>query len=131
MTEKVDKKTLRNDLILILSLFLIAAISLVILISTRRKENLVAKIIVNNNVVEVIDLSKKEENDYYIDGLKGTLHVHTHEGAIAVVESNCPHQDCVHMGYVSESGRPIICAYNAVYIVIEGGNTFFDAGLGS
>lgn len=131
MTEKVDKKTLRNDLILILSLFLIAAISLVILISTRRKENLVAKIIVNNNVVEVINLSKKEENDYYIDGLKGTLHVHTHDGAIAVVESNCPHQDCVHMGYVSESGRPIICAYNAVYIVIEGGNTFFDAGLGS
>ena len=131
MTEKVDKKTLRNDLILILSLFVIAAVSLVILISTRRKENLVAKIIVNNNVVEVIDLSKKEENDYYIDGLKGTLHVHTHDGAIAVVESNCPHQDCVHMGYVSESGRPIICAYNAVYIVIEGGNTFFDAGLGS
>ena len=131
MTEKVDKKTLRNDLILILSLFLIAAVSLVILISTRRKENLVAKIIVNNNVVEVIDLSKKEENDYYIDGLKGTLHVHTHDGAIAVVESNCPHQDCVHMGYVSESRRPIICAYNAVYIVIEGDNTFFDAGLGS
>ena len=131
MTEKVDKKTLRNDLILILSLFVIAAISLVILISTRRKENLVAKIIVNNNVVEVIDLSKKEEKDYYIDGLKGTLHVHTHDGAIAVVESNCPHQDCVHMGYVRESGRPIICAYNAVYIVIEGGNTFFDAGLGS
>ena len=131
MTEKVDKKTLCNDLILILSLFVIAAISLVILISTRRKENLVAKIIVNNNVVEVIDLSKKEENDYYIDGLKGTLHIHTHDGAIAVVESNCPHQDCVHMGYVSESGRPIICAYNAVYIVIEGDNTFFDAGLGS
>ena len=131
MTEKVDKKTLRNDLILILSLFVIAAVTLVILISTRRKENLVAKIIVNNNVVEVIDLSKKEENDYYIDGLKGTLHVHTHDGAIAVVESNCPHQDCVHMGYVSESGRPIICAYNAVYIIIEGDNTFFDAGLGS
>ena len=131
MTDQIDKKTLRNDLILILSLFVIAALSLVILVSTRRKENLLAKIIVNNNVVEVIDLSKKEENDYYIDGLKGTLHVHTHDGAIAVVESNCPHQDCVHMGYVSESGRPIICAYNAVYIVIEGGNTFFDAGLGS
>lgn len=131
MNVKIDKKTLRNDLILILSLFVVAAISLVILISTRRRENLVAKIIVNNNVVEVIDLSKKEEKDYYIDGLKGTLHVHTRDGAIAVVESNCPHQDCVHMGYVSESGRPIICAYNAVYIVIEGDNTFFDAGLGS
>lgn len=126
----IDKKTLRNDLILILSLFLVAAISLVVLISTRRKDNLVAKISVQNNVVETIDLSKVGDSDFYIDGLKGMLHVHTHDGAIAVVESNCPHQDCVHMGYVSTSGRPIICAYNAVYIVIEGEDDFYDAGIG-
>ena len=126
----IDKKTLRNDLILILSLFVVAAIALVVIISTRRKDNLVARISVQNNVVEVIDLSKKEDNDYYIDGLKGQLHVHTHDGAIAVVESNCPHQDCVHMGYVNTSGRPIICAYNAVYISIEGGDDFYDAGIG-
>ena len=131
MNNKIDKKTLRNDLLLILSLFVIAAISLIVLISTRRRENLQAKIIVNNNVVEVIDLSKKEDKDYPIEGLKGELLVHTHDGAIAVVKSNCPHQDCVHMGYVSESGRPIICAYNAVYIIIEGTGTYFDAGLGS
>ena len=126
----MDKKVLRNDLILIISLLIVAVISLVCVLSSRTSNN-TAKIYVQDSLVYEIDLSKKEENDYYIDGLKGTLHVHTHEGAIAVVESNCPHQDCVHMGYVSESGRPIICAYNAVYIVIEGGNTFFDAGLGS
>ena len=126
----IDKKTLRNDLILILSLFVVAAIALVVIISTRRKDNLVARISVQNNVVEVIDLSKKEDNDYYIDGLKGQLHIHTHDGAIAVVESNCPHQDCVHMGYVNTSCRPIICAYNAVYISIEGGDDFYDAGIG-
>ena len=126
----IDKKTLRNDLILILSLFVIAAISLVVIISTRRKDNLIARISVQNNVVETIDLSKVGDSDYYIDGLKGTLHVHTHDGAIAIVESNCPHQDCVHIGYVSTSGRPIICAYNAVYIVIEGEDDFYDAGIG-
>ena len=125
----IDKKTLRNDLILILSLFVVAAIALVVIISTRRKDNLVARISVQNNVVEVIDLSKKEDNDYYIDGLKGQLHIHTHDGAIAVVESNCPHQDCVHMGYVKETNRPIICAYNAVYIVING-NAADDVEIG-
>ncbi len=116
----MDKKTLRNDIILIGSLLLVAVLCLVLLLVNRSRENLMARIYVQDEIVETIDLSKKEDADYYIDGLKGKLHVHTHDGAIAVVESNCPHQDCVRMGYVSESGRPIICAYNAVSILIDG-----------
>lgn len=116
----MDKKKLRNDLILIISLFLVMATAMTVLIATKVNTNLVARIFFENNVVETIDLSKHEENDYYIDGKHGKLHIHTHDGAIAVLESNCPHQDCVHMGYVSESGKPIICAYNAVSIIIDG-----------
>ena len=119
----MDKKQLRNDVILIGSLLLVAVICLVLLLTNRSKENLMARVYVQNEVVETIDLSKKEDADYYIDGLKGKLHVHTHDGTIAVVESNCPHQDCVRMGYVKESGRPIICAYNAVSILIDGEST--------
>lgn len=114
------KKILRNDLIVIISLLLVAIISLVCVLCFRTKDNLVAKIYVQNDVVETIDLSKKQDNDYFIHGLNGDLHVHTHDGKIAVVESNCPHQDCVKMGYVGETNRPIICAYNAVYITING-----------
>lgn len=116
----MDKKTLRNDIILVTSLLLIALIALIIILSTRQKDNLVAQVKYNNEVVETIDLNDKSERDYYIEGLHGTVHIHTRDGAIAVVESNCPHQDCVHMGYISETNRPIICAYNAVYIVILG-----------
>ena len=117
----MDKKVLRNDLILIGSLLLVAVLCLVLLLTNRTKDNLMATISVQNDVVKTIDLSKKEDADYYIDGVKGQLHIHTHDGAIAVLESNCPHQDCVRIGYVSESGHPIICAYNQVSIVIEGG----------
>lgn len=116
----MDKKKLRNDLILIGSLLVVAAISLVCVLCFRTRKNLIAKIYIQNNVVETIDLSKKEENDYIVKGLNGEVHVHTHDGAIAVVKSNCPHQDCVRMGYVSETNHPIICAYNAVYITIDG-----------
>ena len=116
----MDKKKLRNDIIVICSLLLVAILSIVLVLNFKTKKNLVAKIYVQNDVVETIDLSKKEENDYFVQGLNGELHIHTHDGAIAVVESNCPHQDCVKMGYVNESGRPIICAYNAVYITIDG-----------
>lgn len=126
----MDKKKIRNDIILIISLLLVAIVSLVVVLCTRTSKNLYATISVQNHVVEKIDLSKVDEADYYIDGLKGKLHVHVHEGKIAVLESNCPHQDCVRMGYVGETNHPIICAYNATYIVIEGGEPLNDVEIG-
>ena len=122
----IDKKKLRNDLILIGSLLVAASVALAIIFTQPKKTNLIAKVFVQDKVVETIDLSKNEEKDYVITGLKGKLKVRTHKGAIAIVESNCPHQDCVHMGYVKEINRPIICAYNGVYIRLEGGSSYFD-----
>ena len=122
-------KKLRNDLILIFSLLLVAAVSLVLIYVNSSKQKLIAKVYVQNEVVETIDLSKKEEKDYFVNGLKGVVHIHTRDGGLAIVESNCPHQDCVRMGYVKETNRPIICAYNAVYIVIEG-STNYDTEIG-
>ena len=119
----MDKKLLRNDLIVICSLLLVTIITLVCVFVFRTKKNLIAKIHVQNEVVETIDLSKKEDKDYLVKGINGYVTVHTHNGSIAIVQSNCPHQDCVKMGYVSTSNRPIICAYNGVYITIEGGST--------
>ena len=116
----MDKKKLRNDLILIGSLVLVAAVALVIILCTRIKTNLVAKVYVQNEVVEVIDLTKNEERTYKIKGINGDVYVHAKKGAVAVTKSNCPHQDCVHMGYVKTTNRPIICAYNAVSVIIEG-----------
>ena len=116
----MDKKVIRNDIILVLSLLLVAVIALIVILSTRNKNNLVATVSVQNEVVETIDLSDTSERDYYVEGLYGTVHIHVKDGAIAIVESNCPHQDCVHMGYIKETNRPIICAYNGVYIIIEG-----------
>ena len=122
----MNKKVLRNDLILIGSLLLVAILSLVFVLVFKTKKNLIAKIYVKNEVVETINLSKKEEKDYLIKGINGYLTVHTHDGAIAVIQSNCPHQDCVKMGYIRESNRPIICAYNSVSIAIEGGTRTND-----
>ncbi|MBE6136276.1 MAG: NusG domain II-containing protein [Erysipelotrichaceae bacterium] len=125
----MDKKKLRNDIILVVSLLLITVVSLVIINVNANRTNLVASISVQNNVVEKVDLSRNEEKDFYIKGLKGEVHVHSKDGAIAIIESNCPHQDCVKMGYIKESNHPIICAYNAVYIVIEGQSNY-DVELG-
>lgn len=127
----VDKKKLRNDIILITSLFLVALICLIVVFVTQKKDNLVAKIMVQDNVVEVVDLNNKEERNYLIEGLNGQVEVRTKDGAIAIVKSNCPHQDCVRTGYVKTSNKPIICAYNAVCISISGGQNEYDTEIGS
>lgn len=117
----IDKKKLRNDLILVAALLLASVTALItinVISKNKNTSNLIATVSVQNTVVEVIDLSKREDKHYYVEGLHGQVHIHTKDGAIAILESNCPHQDCVHMGYVSDTSHPIICAYNAVYITI-------------
>lgn len=122
----MDKKKIRNDIILIVALLITAIISLIVVSLMQNRHYSIASVYVQNELVETIKLNRNSENDYYVHGLNGDLHIHTKNGGIAVVESNCPHQDCVKMGYVYTSNKPIICAYNACYIIIDGGNATYD-----
>jgi len=116
----MDKKKLRNDLFLIIPLLLAAVVALIILLTRKTNQPLVAKVYVSDAIVETIDLSDKTERNYTIKGKNGELVIHVHDGKIKVSKSNCPHQDCVNQGEVSDINHPIICAYNEVYIVING-----------
>lgn len=122
------KKTLRNDLILIVSLIIVLLASLLAVLLTQKNKNLVAKIYVKNELVETIDLTKSEDKEFEIEGANGVLTISIKDHSIGVIEADCPHQDCVQMGYVNESNRPIICAYNQVYIIIEG-NSNYDVSI--
>ena len=117
------KKTLRNDLILIISLVVVLVGSLLAVLLTRKKNNLVAKIYVKDELVQTIDLTKTDNTEFVIHGAKGDLTVSIKDHSIAVIDADCPHQDCVHMGYVRNTNQPIICAYNAVSVIIEGTTT--------
>lgn len=118
------KKELRNDLILIVSLVVVIIASFLTVFLTRKKSNLVAKIYVQNELKYTIDLNKSEDTEFEIEGAKGKLLVSIKDHSIGVIEADCPHQDCVHTGFVKESNRPIICAYNQVYIIIDGDSSY-------
>ena len=117
-------KTLRNDLILIGSIILLIIGGLLAVLLTRKKDNLVAKIYVKNELIQEVNLMAEKDHEFEIDGAKGKLTVSIKDHAIGVIEADCPHQDCVHVGYVKETNRPIICAYNQVYIIIEGDSSY-------
>ena len=124
------KKTLKNDLILIGILLAVILGGLIAVLLTRKKNNLIAKIYVQEQLIQEVDLNTELDHDFVIQGAKGKLTISIKDHSIGVIEAECPHQVCVHMGYVSETNRPIICAYNQVYIIIEG-NSDYDARLGS
>lgn len=118
------KKEHRNDLILICSLIAVVVGGLLAVFLTRKKNNLVAKIFVKNELVQTIDLDKTNDTEFELEGAKGKLTVQIKDHAIGVKESECPHQDCANTGFVNETNRPIICAYNQVYIIIEGNSDY-------
>ena len=118
------KKELRNDLILIASLVVVIIASFLAVFLTRKKSNLIAKIYVQNELKYTIDLNKAEDREFEVEGAKGKLLVSIKDHSIGVIEADCPHQDCVYTGFVKESNRPIICAYNQVYIIIEGDSSY-------
>lgn len=117
-------KTLRNDLVLIGSIILLIIGGLLAVLLTRKKDNLFAIIYVKNELIQEVNLMAEKDHEFEIDGAKGKLTVSIKDHAIGVIEADCPHQDCVHVGYVKETNRPIICAYNQVYIIIEGDSSY-------
>lgn len=126
----MDKKILRNDIILISSLLAVTVGTLIPIMLLQKKDNLTAHVYVQNDLVESIDLSKKEDKYYYVMGTHSRVTIHTKDGAIAIVEGNCPHHDCENMGYVRTTNRPIVCAYNGVYIEIVGAKYDSDVEVG-
>ena len=43
------------------------------------------------------------------------------DGQVAITESSCPGEDCVHTGWIRRSGRSIVCLPNRLEVRITGG----------
>ncbi len=70
----------------------------------------------------LLDLSNygEETTEIVIEGLKSQMRIGVKKDAICVLSSSCPSQYCVHQGWISEAGRPLVCAYNHITISILG-----------
>ena len=114
-----------SNYLILIGVLLVTAITSLIIVLTRKTNNpLIAKVYVQNQLVQTIDLNEVGDTTFEVDGVKGKLVIETHDGAIRVHESNCPHQDCVNQGYVKDINHPIICAYNQVYIIVDGQSSY-------
>lgn len=70
----------------------------------------------------LLDLSRygEETTSIVIQGYRSEMTIGVKKDAICVLSSSCPSQYCVHQGWISEAGRPLVCAYNHIVISILG-----------
>ena len=114
-------KKIRNDLILIGCIILIAVILLIGIYSCGKKDNLVAYVYHNNEVVLTIDLSTlEEETIYYVEGDVDTVVIIASNKGIRISEAGCKDNVCVNQGMINNSAQTITCLPNRIVIRLEG-----------
>ena len=105
----------RNDLILICALIIL---SLVPLMMTSGAEKKFAVVKVGGVVVRKLDLSAEEILTVEAGGGKNILEVKN--GAVRVVEADCPDKICVRRGAIKNFGETIACVPHKLLIEIAG-----------
>lgn len=55
-----------------------------------------------------------------VTGGSYTLRVSTRDGGVAVTDSDCPTQDCIHTGVITRAGQSIVCLPAQVVVHLEG-----------
>lgn len=119
MTEKFSLKKFlsehRRDLVLILSLILLAVI-LTLVFTVGAKEG--AYVVVEIDGEEVGTYSLAKDAEYKL----GDGNVLAIEGGKAYMKyADCPDKTCVHTGKISKNGQSIVCLTNRVSVtVVEG-----------
>lgn len=109
---KLPKRKIIFDAVLIGGLVLTAAIPPLVLLTRKTGDgDLYASISVKGEEKENINLSKENEERYFIvEGIGGNLTVGVKKDGVCVKESDCHNHICVHQGWVSKANRIIVCA---------------------
>ena len=113
-----DKTTLR-DLILAVSIIVLAAGFYIGHRIVNQKPAVIVEVSVDGEVVEELDLSKNGE--YVISGYpNGTNTLIIEDGEAYISDATCPDRICIYQGKISSSGEMIICLPNLMIAKIVG-----------
>ncbi len=111
----------RNDMFLLLAMFLVLSVLCIGLLFTRTGGKRVA---VSVDGVETISFSLNENLVYEIDGFNGGRNVLVIEDGVAYLsEASCPDHLCMNMGKIKNVGQSIICLPNRVVVEVKGSNS--------
>jgi len=124
--------TKNTKLILALLVLAVAASGAFLLLNRGEAEHPTARITLDGELVEEIDLDGvTEPYAFTVEGKNGrTNTILVEPGRIRVSAASCPDQICVNQGFIADGTTPIVCLPNKLMIEILGGGDGLDAAAG-
>lgn len=115
-----NKVRLKRDIILVLSMVIIAAAAFLIINFAVKKDGSYAVIKVDGNVIKTLDLNSGETT-IEVNGYQGGVNkVVINDGKVSMTEADCPDELCVKTGKISSVGETIVCLPHRVVVEIKG-----------
>ena len=118
------KRSLKNDVLLILALLVLAGSAWVVLRLTRRAGG-EAVVTVDGTVVATLSL--EEAGTFPIAAGDGSNLIQIADGRVRVAEADCPSQHCVRSGWAKYEGQTIVCLPHKLVVTVRGGVPGYDA----
>ncbi len=118
-------KTLKNDIVLILALLLLALLAWGVLRVTKKPGG---EAVVTVDGVLVATLPLSIEARLPVGAERGFLNVvEVADGRVRVLEADCPDRLCVRQGWIRYDGESIVCLPHKLVVSIRGGGQDLDA----
>lgn len=115
-----NKVRLKRDIILVLSMVIIAAAAFLIINFAVKKDGSYAVIKVDGNVIKTLDLNSGETT-IEVNGYQGGVNkVVINDGKVSMTEADCQDELCVKTGKISRVGETIVCLPHRVVVEIKG-----------
>lgn len=103
----------KGDFLAIAAVILLAVLVALVFLPKHAEGSVLAEIYRDGELVNTLSL--EEDISLEITG-RYTNVITVRDGEIAMTESDCPGEDCVHSGGIRTSGRSIVCLPNGVEI---------------
>lgn len=121
----MKQKTLKNDIVLILALLLLALLAWGVLRVTKKPGG---EAVVTVDGVLVATLPLSIEARLPVGAERGFLNVvEVADGRVRVLEADCPDRLCVRQGWIRYDGESIVCLPHKLVVSIRGGGQDLDA----
>lgn len=116
-------KKIRNDIILVCVLLVIAVAGYFIVNMFVYKEGSSVEIYSDSELIKTLSLREDTEYEINVDNHKNIIKIEN--GSVSMIDADCPDKLCEKQGKINKNGMSIICLPNKIVVKINS-NTDMD-----
>lgn len=116
----MNKKFLKNDLILIFSIIVISLLSVTIILITSKHGNYVT-IEQNGTITAVLQINKNQKYNIYNEDNEIENTILIENGQVSMIYADCPDKICEKHRAIKNNNESIICLPNKVIVTVTNG----------